>query len=171
MGEDHLEQFWVVHWNSRWADQEPVTADVFDRLSILEGLLRDVPPSSFVRPTLMTAQIDFLVGHMEGVWGDLAEGLRFQGNYASLYFYCQQFRDHAANMLEGIGMEGEEMSDSDDEEVELEAANANMMGADYFSSDDEEEEAVEYNDLDGPEAEPEDDVASKDTWIWKSASP
>ena len=51
-------------------------------------------------------------------------------------------------------MEGEEMSDSDDEEVELEAVNANMMGADYFSSDDEEEEAVEYNDLDGPEAEP-----------------
>ena len=86
MGEDYLGQFWVVHWNSRWADQEPVTEDVFDRLSILEGLLRDVPPSSFVRPTLMTAQIDFLVGHMEGVWGDLAEGLRFQGNYASLYF-------------------------------------------------------------------------------------
>ena len=74
-------------------------------------------------------------------------------------------------MLEGIGMEGEEMSDSDDEEVELEAVNANMMGADYFSSDDEEEETVVYNDLDGPEAESEDDVASKDTWIWKSASP
>ena len=171
MGEDYLEQFWVVHWNSRWADNEPMTEDVFDRLDILEGILRDVLPNSFVRPSLMNAQVDFLVDHLEGVWGDLAEGLRLQGNYVSLYFYCQQFRDHAANMLEGIRIEGEEMSDSDEEGDDIEAVNANMMGTGYFSLDDEEEGAIVYNDPDGPEAESEDDAASNDTWIWKSASP
>ena len=148
-----------------------MTEDVFDRLDILEGILRDVSPNCFVRLSLMNAQVDFLVDHLEGVWGDLSEGLCLQGNYASLYFYCQQFCDHAANMLEGIGIEGEEMSDSDDEEDDIEAINANMMGADYFSSDDEEEGAIVHNDPDGPEAESEDDAASNDTWIWKSASP
>ena len=74
-------------------------------------------------------------------------------------------------MLEGIGIEGEEMSDSDDEEDEIEAVNANMIGADYFSSDDEEEGVIVYNDPDGAEAESGDDATSNDNWVWKSASP
>ena len=53
-----------------------MTEDVFDRLDILEGILRHMPPNSFIWPSLMNAQVDFLVDHLEGVWRDLAEGLR-----------------------------------------------------------------------------------------------
>ena len=63
------------------------------------------------------------------------------------------------------------MSDSDDEKDEIKAVNANMIGADYFSSDDEEEGAIAHDDPDGPEAEFEDDAASNDTWVSKSVNP
>lgn len=86
---DYLEQFWVTHWTSQWVDSEPMVEDVFDHLDVFEGILRDVPPSSYEQPSLTHAQVDFLINHLEDDWRALAEGIRYQGNYASLYFYYQ----------------------------------------------------------------------------------
>ena len=72
MAGEYLEQFWITHWISRWMDSEPIVGDIFNFLDILEGILRDVPLSSFVRPSLMHAQVDFLINHMEEEWRTLA---------------------------------------------------------------------------------------------------
>ena len=81
MDGDYLEQFCVAHWNNRWADNELVVEDVFGHLDILEEILRDVLLSSYVRPNLMHAQVDFLINHLEWDWKALAKGVRCQGNY------------------------------------------------------------------------------------------
>ena len=67
-------------------------------------------------------------------------------------------------MFEEIVVEEEEMSDSDGDWDNVDAVNANMMGAGYISSDDEEEGAIMLNDPNGLEA-------SNNAWVWKSASP
>ena len=165
---DYLEQFWVTHWNSRWADNEPIMVDVFGRLTILEGILRDVPPSSFVRPSLMHAQVEFLINHTEEEWRGVAEEIRHEGGYASLHFFCERFRDQVFNMFEGFIIE-EEGSDGDWDADEV--AEANEMVADLFSSDDEEEGVISLDDPNGPEVESGDEAMDDDAWVWKSNNP
>ena len=55
------------HLISRWTVNEPMIEDVFSRLDILEGILRVVSPSSFMRPSLMLALVIFLINHLERV--------------------------------------------------------------------------------------------------------
>ena len=86
----------------------------------------------------------------------------------SLYFFYQQFRDHAANMFEGVLIEGE---DSDGYWDIDEVAEANAMDVDFFNSVDDEEGVTVLDNPNGPGVESGDEATDDDAWVWKSKNP
>ena len=124
--------------------------------------------SNFMRPSLIHAQVNFLINHMEEEWRAPVEGIHHQGDYASLYFFCMQFDDHAIEMIEGALIEEE---DSNEDRDANEVVQANEMDANFFSSDDEEEGATILDDLNRPEVESRDEVMDDNAWVWKSNNP
>ena len=109
----------------------------------------------------------FLINHLEGDKRALTEGIHHKGNHVSFYLFYQQLYDDVALIYDEAIIEDE---DSDGEWDADEAALANEMGFNNFSSDDEEEGATVLNDPDGPGIEYEDETMNDDAWIWKSAS-
>ena len=94
-----------------------------------------MPPSSYIRPSLIHAQVEFLINHLEGDWRALTKGIHHEGNHVSLYLYCQQLRDHVAIIYEEPILKGEQNLDSDRDWDADEIAMANEMGIDNFSSE------------------------------------
>ena len=82
--------------------REPIVRDNFEYIVILEDIICDVPPSSYLRLNLVHVQVGFLINRLEWDWKILVKWIHQLGDYESFFTFCEQLRQHVIEVYEEV---------------------------------------------------------------------